>query len=65
MLLVARALLVRPRLMLIDEITEGLQPSVVERLAAALRPERERRDNDAADRTERVLRWRSPTGTPC
>jgi ABC-type branched-subunit amino acid transport system ATPase component len=43
MLLVARALLVRPRLMLIDEITEGLQPSVVERLAAALRPERERR----------------------
>jgi branched-chain amino acid transport system ATP-binding protein len=43
MLLVGRALLARPRLMLIDEITEGLQPSVVERLAAALRAERERR----------------------
>jgi len=42
MLLVARALLARPRLMLIDEITEGLQPSVVERLAAALRTERDR-----------------------
>ena len=42
MLLVARALLVRPRLMLVDEITEGLQPSVVERLATALRAERDR-----------------------
>ena len=42
MLLVARALISRPRLMLIDEITEGLQPSVIERLIAALRAERER-----------------------
>lgn len=42
MLLVARALLARPRLMLVDEVTEGLQPSVVERLAAALRSERDR-----------------------
>jgi ABC-type branched-subunit amino acid transport system ATPase component len=42
MLLVARALLSRPRLMLIDEVTEGLQPSVVDRLAAALRSERDR-----------------------
>jgi urea transport system ATP-binding protein len=42
MLLVARALLTRPRLMLIDEITEGLQPSVIERLATALRAERDR-----------------------
>lgn len=37
MLLVARALLPRPRLLLIDEITEGLQPSVVQRLAGVLR----------------------------
>ncbi len=42
MLLVARALLSRPALMLVDEITEGLQPSVVERVGAALRRERER-----------------------
>jgi ABC-type branched-subunit amino acid transport system ATPase component len=42
MLLVARALLGRPTLMLVDEITEGLQPSVIERVGAALRRERER-----------------------
>ena len=41
MLLVARALLSRPKLMLIDEITEGLQPSVIERVANALRAERQ------------------------
>jgi branched-chain amino acid transport system ATP-binding protein len=39
MLLVARALLARPRLMLVDEITEGLQPSVIDRLADVLRTE--------------------------
>lgn len=42
MLLIARALLSAPALILIDEITEGLQPSVIERLAAILRSERER-----------------------
>lgn len=42
MLLVARALAARPRLMLLDEITEGLQPSVIDRLGAALRAERDR-----------------------
>jgi len=41
MLLVARALMCRPRLMLVDEITEGLQPSVIERLAGVLRAERD------------------------
>jgi branched-chain amino acid transport system ATP-binding protein len=41
MLLVARALMCRPRLMLVDEITEGLQPSVIEKLAAVLRAERD------------------------
>lgn len=41
MLLVARALMCQPRLMLVDEITEGLQPSVIERLAAVLRAERD------------------------
>ena len=39
MLLMARALLSRPRLMLIDEITEGLQPSVILRLTEVLRAE--------------------------
>jgi ABC-type branched-subunit amino acid transport system ATPase component len=43
MLLVARALLMRPSLMLLDEITEGLQPSVIDRIAQALLWERERR----------------------
>lgn len=42
MLLVARALLVRPSIILLDEITEGLQPSVIDRLAEALLWERTR-----------------------
>jgi len=42
MLLIARALLGRPQLMLIDEITEGLQPSVIQRVANALNTERQR-----------------------
>jgi branched-chain amino acid transport system ATP-binding protein len=41
MLLVARALMSKPKLILIDEITEGLQPSVIERLARVLKVERE------------------------
>jgi branched-chain amino acid transport system ATP-binding protein len=41
MLLVARALISRPRLMLVDEISEGLQPSVIERLAEVLKAERD------------------------
>lgn len=44
MLLVARALMSRPRLMLVDEITEGLQPSVIERLTAVFKAERDRSD---------------------
>ncbi|AIV73804.1 ABC transporter family protein (plasmid) [Burkholderia pseudomallei] len=42
MLLVARALMMRPSVILLDEITEGLQPSVIDRLAEALLWERER-----------------------
>jgi ABC-type branched-subunit amino acid transport system ATPase component len=41
MLLISRALMARPRLMLIDEISEGLQPSVVARLVEVLKSERE------------------------
>ncbi len=42
MLLIARALMARPQLMLVDEISEGLQPSIIERLAEALVAERDR-----------------------
>ncbi|TAL96070.1 MAG: ABC transporter ATP-binding protein [Paraburkholderia sp.] len=42
MLLVARALMMRPSMILLDEITEGLQPSVIDRLAEALLWERQR-----------------------
>lgn len=42
MLLIARALMARPKLMLVDEITEGLQPSIIDRLAKALVAERGR-----------------------
>ncbi len=43
MLVLARALMMRPRLLLVDEISEGLQPSVIGRIAAILRAERETR----------------------
>jgi branched-chain amino acid transport system ATP-binding protein len=42
MLLLARALMMRPSVIVLDEITEGLQPSVIERLALALAQERQR-----------------------
>ena len=42
MLLIARALMSAPRLVLVDEITEGLQPSVIQILAAVLTDERAR-----------------------
>jgi len=43
MLILSRALMCEPDLLLIDEISEGVQPSVVQRIAAALQAERERR----------------------
>lgn len=43
MLLVARALMMQPAVILLDEITEGLQPSVIDRLAQALLWERSQR----------------------
>jgi ABC-type branched-subunit amino acid transport system ATPase component len=42
MLIVSRALLASPRLMLIDEISEGLQPSMIQRLSDILLAERKR-----------------------
>jgi len=41
MLIIARALMIRPQLLLIDEISEGLQPSVIARIADALKAERD------------------------
>jgi len=46
MLLMSRAMLARPRLMLLDEISEGLQPSVIDRLSALLVTQR--RDHGTA-----------------
>jgi ABC-type branched-subunit amino acid transport system ATPase component len=43
MLLISRALISRPRLMLIDEISEGLQPLVISKVGEVLRRERESR----------------------
>lgn len=40
MLILGRALMLKPKLLLIDEISEGLQPSVVDRIASALKDER-------------------------
>jgi branched-chain amino acid transport system ATP-binding protein len=37
MLLLSRSLVSRPKIMLIDEISEGLQPSMVNRMAQVLR----------------------------
>ena len=36
MLIVARALMARPEVLLLDEVTEGLQPSLVDRLSNVL-----------------------------
>jgi branched-chain amino acid transport system ATP-binding protein len=37
MLILARALMLQPRILLVDEISEGLQPSVIDRIARTLR----------------------------
>ena len=42
MLILARALMLQPKLLLIDEISEGLQPSVITSIADALKQERDR-----------------------
>jgi ABC-type branched-subunit amino acid transport system ATPase component len=37
MLILARSLMLKPKLLLIDEISEGLQPTVIDRIATALK----------------------------
>jgi ABC-type branched-subunit amino acid transport system ATPase component len=56
MLLTSRALMSRPRLMLIDEISEGLQPSVIQRLSEVLRAQRDR-DRTAILLVEQNIRF--------
>lgn len=41
MFILARALMLQPSLLLIDEISEGLQPSVIQRISTALKKERD------------------------
>lgn len=41
MLIMSRAVLARPRLMLVDEISEGLQPTMIDRMAEVLRRTRD------------------------
>ncbi|THD45969.1 MAG: ABC transporter ATP-binding protein [Bradyrhizobium sp.] len=41
MLTLARSLMHQPKMLLVDEVSEGLQPSVVDRIAAALKNERD------------------------
>lgn len=43
MLLVARGLMMRPSFILLDEITEGLQPSIIARIVEALKWEKQQR----------------------
>lgn len=40
MLILGRALMMKPKLLLVDEISEGLQPSVIERISLVLQAER-------------------------
>lgn len=41
MLLMSRAVLAQPRIMLVDEISEGLQPTMIEQMAKVLRQSRD------------------------
>ena len=65
MLAIGRALLLNPRLLVMDEPTEGLAPVIVEQVAQALRELGGRgRDRGAADRAEPRRRdRRSPTAS--
>lgn len=40
MLILSRSLMMQPKILLVDEITEGLQPSVIDRIAGVLQAER-------------------------
>ena len=66
MLIISRALLGSPRLMLIDEISEGLQPSMIQRLTEILEAER-KRTGPAILLVEQNVRSPSrwPTATRC
>ena len=64
MLALARALVGRPRLLLVDELSLGLAPIVVEQLLPVLRPgrRRHRRRRPGRRAARRPAPSRSPTG---
>ena len=65
MLLMSRAVLARPRVMLIDEISEGLQPTMIARMAEVLRrirAEDEPRCCWSSSISLLPCRWRTVTG---
>ena len=62
-LAIGRALALRPRLLILDEPTEGIQPSIIKDIERAIRKlTGERRDGDPAGRA--VLRLREIAGRP-
>ena len=57
MLAIGRALVTNPRLLILDEATEGLAPLVREEIWRALAQLRERGPGDARDRQVRASAW--------
>jgi hypothetical protein len=66
MLILARALMLRPRLLLVDEISEGLQPSVVD-CSSAFCATNDRGTEPRSSLSSRtwIFPSESPTGGPC
>ena len=66
-LAIGRALAMEPKLLMLDEPTEGIQPSIIKDIERAIRaPGRRGRDGDPAGRAVLRLRpRRSPTATSC
>ena len=67
MLAMGRALTVRPRLLMVDEMSLGLAPIIVERLLPVLRSDRRRRPAPACWWSSSTSTWRSrwPTVPTC
>ena len=57
MLAIGRALLARPRLLLLDEFSEGLQPNIVQELGGRVAGDRQQRRRHPARRAECTARF--------